>query len=45
MAVVDLLHQARVDLVCLAGYMRLVTPDFLRAFGPVGRLARLPARA
>jgi len=23
-----------VDLVCLAGYMRLVTPAFLRAFGP-----------
>jgi phosphoribosylglycinamide formyltransferase-1 len=23
-----------VDLVCLAGYMRLVTPVFLRAFGP-----------
>ena len=28
-------HRAhRVDLVCLAGYMRLVTPGFLRAFGP-----------
>ena len=23
-----------VDLVCLAGYMRIVTPTFLRAFGP-----------
>ena len=34
LAVLDLLHQARVDLVCLAGYMRLVTPGFLRAFGP-----------
>jgi phosphoribosylglycinamide formyltransferase-1 len=33
-AVLDRLHQARVDLVCLAGYMRLVTPGFLRAFGP-----------
>jgi phosphoribosylglycinamide formyltransferase-1 len=28
------LREARVDLVCLAGYMRLVTPAFLRAFGP-----------
>jgi phosphoribosylglycinamide formyltransferase-1 len=28
------LAEARVDLVCLAGYMRLVTPVFLRAFGP-----------
>jgi phosphoribosylglycinamide formyltransferase-1 len=26
------LHQHRVDLVCLAGYMRLLTPDFVRAF-------------
>jgi phosphoribosylglycinamide formyltransferase-1 len=33
-ALVDRLRQARVDLVCLAGYMRLVTPTFLRAFGP-----------
>ena len=33
-AVVARLDQARVDLVCLAGYMRLVTPGFLRAFGP-----------
>jgi phosphoribosylglycinamide formyltransferase-1 len=33
-AVVASLHEARVDLVCLAGYMRLVTPAFLRAFGP-----------
>lgn len=28
------LHSRKVDLVCLAGYMRLVTPAFLRAFGP-----------
>lgn len=33
-ALVDRLLEARVDLVCLAGYMRLVTPTFLRAFGP-----------
>jgi phosphoribosylglycinamide formyltransferase-1 len=32
--VVARLQEARVDLVCLAGYMRLVTPTFLRAFGP-----------
>jgi phosphoribosylglycinamide formyltransferase 1 len=31
---VDALRVRRVDLVCLAGYMRLVTPTFLRAFGP-----------
>jgi phosphoribosylglycinamide formyltransferase 1 len=31
---VDALRARRVDLVCLAGYMRLVTPTFLRAFGP-----------
>ncbi|HEX9307121.1 MAG TPA: phosphoribosylglycinamide formyltransferase [Anaeromyxobacter sp.] len=31
---VDVLRAHRVDLVCLAGYMRLVTPAFLRAFGP-----------
>jgi phosphoribosylglycinamide formyltransferase-1 len=28
------LASRKVDLVCLAGYMRLVTPAFLRAFGP-----------
>lgn len=28
------LHAHDVDLVCLAGYMRIVTPTFLRAFGP-----------
>jgi phosphoribosylglycinamide formyltransferase-1 len=26
------LHQHHVDLVCLAGYMRVLTPDFVRAF-------------
>ena len=31
---VETLRAHRVDLVCLAGYMRLVTPAFLRAFGP-----------
>jgi phosphoribosylglycinamide formyltransferase-1 len=31
---VEVLRAHRVDLVCLAGYMRLVTPAFLRAFGP-----------
>lgn len=31
---VEALRARRVDLVCLAGYMRLVTPAFLRAFGP-----------
>jgi phosphoribosylglycinamide formyltransferase-1 len=28
------LHAHGVDLVCLAGYMRIVTPTFLRDFGP-----------
>ena len=26
------LHQQRVDLVCLAGYMRIISPEFVRAF-------------
>ncbi|MBZ5507539.1 MAG: phosphoribosylglycinamide formyltransferase [Acidobacteriia bacterium] len=30
--VVTALKQAQVDLVCLAGYMRLLSPDFIRAF-------------
>jgi phosphoribosylglycinamide formyltransferase-1 len=32
--VVAALRAHRVDLVCLAGYMRIVGPAFLRAFGP-----------
>ena len=35
-ALVSALRSHRVDLVCLAGYMRIVTPSFLRAFGPDG---------
>ncbi len=31
---VETLRAHRVELVCLAGYMRIVTPAFLRAFGP-----------
>lgn len=30
--VIAALKQAKVDLVCLAGYMRLLSPDFVRAF-------------
>jgi phosphoribosylglycinamide formyltransferase-1 len=33
-SVVDRLRHHRVDLVCLAGWMRIVTPGFLEAFGP-----------
>jgi phosphoribosylglycinamide formyltransferase-1 len=33
-AVVKALRAHGVELVCLAGYMRLVTPEFLSAFGP-----------
>ena len=31
-AIVACLHEHKVDLVCLAGYMRLLTPVFLEAF-------------
>ncbi|ABS26714.1 phosphoribosylglycinamide formyltransferase [Anaeromyxobacter sp. Fw109-5] len=34
LALVEVLRAHRVEVVCLAGYMRLVTPAFLRAFGP-----------
>jgi phosphoribosylglycinamide formyltransferase 1 len=30
--VIMALHRAQVDLICLAGYMRLLSPDFIRAF-------------
>ncbi len=33
-ALVERLRHHGVDLVCLAGYMRLVSPGFLEAFGP-----------
>ena len=29
---IEALYQAGVELVCLAGYMRLLSPDFIRAF-------------
>ncbi len=39
---VEVLRAHRVDLVCLAGYMRLVTPAFLRAFGPTAEARGCP---
>jgi len=38
----EALAARRVDLVCLAGYMRLVTPPFLRAFGPTAATRGCP---
>ena len=38
----DRLRAHRVDLVCLAGYMRLVTPAFLEAFGPTAETRGCP---
>ena len=42
LALVEALRAHRVDLVCLAGYMRLVTPAFLRAFGPTAATRGCP---
>ncbi len=39
---VEALRSRRVDLVCLAGYMRIVTPAFLRAFGPTPQTRGCP---
>jgi phosphoribosylglycinamide formyltransferase-1 len=41
-ALLERLRAARVDLVCLAGYMRLVTPGFLRAFAATERSRGCP---
>jgi phosphoribosylglycinamide formyltransferase 1 len=42
LALVERLRAHRVDLVCLAGYMRLVSPAFLRAFGPTAETRGCP---
>jgi phosphoribosylglycinamide formyltransferase-1 len=39
---VEALRARGVELVCLAGYMRLVTPAFLRAFGPTAAARGCP---
>jgi phosphoribosylglycinamide formyltransferase-1 len=39
---VERLAGHRIDLVCLAGFMRLVTPTFLRAFGPTASTRGCP---
>ena len=41
-AVLERLDRHRPDLVCLAGYMRLLTPAFLRAFGPTAESQGCP---
>ncbi len=41
-ALAERLAAARVDLVCLAGYMRIVGPGFLRAFGPTATTRGCP---
>jgi phosphoribosylglycinamide formyltransferase-1 len=38
----EALASRRVDLVCLAGYMRIVSPGFLRAFGPTAATRGCP---
>ena len=37
--IVTALDERRVDLVCLAGYMKVLTPDFLKAYG--GRILNI----
>jgi phosphoribosylglycinamide formyltransferase-1 len=39
---VERLRSHRVDIVCLAGYMRIVTPAFLEAFGPTAATGGCP---
>ena len=41
-ALVRRLAEAGVDAVCLAGYMRIVTPAFLAAFGPTAATRGCP---
>jgi len=41
-ALADRLRAHEPDLVCLAGYMRLLTPSFLSAFGPTPRTRGCP---
>jgi phosphoribosylglycinamide formyltransferase-1 len=41
-ALVRRLGEARVDVICLAGWMRIVTPTFLAAFGPTAATRGCP---